>query len=116
MDLTQFVWQINLSGTSKTFWKAFRWELVLNGIINLDSNFFISLPNSSWKDVFTFHRVPGTYGLERGYNVFKKCVFQAGKEKGSNRDSSIKFLEKDMIYTGGNKGPGWMFIVVYFQS
>lgn len=88
----------------------------MNGIINLDSNFFLSEPNNGWKDVFTFHRALGTYGLERGYNVFEESVFQAGMEKCSNRDSSIKILEKDMIHTGGNRGPGWMFTVGYFQS
>lgn len=80
MHITQFVWQINLSGTSKTFWKAFRCDVVLYGIINLDSNFFISEPNSGWKDIFTFHRALGTYGLERGYNVFKESVIQIGME------------------------------------
>jgi len=37
-------------------------------------------------------------------------------EKCSNRDSFIKILEKDMIHTGGNRGPGWMFAGGYFQS
>lgn len=109
MHIIQFVPKISLSGTSKTFWKAFSWERVLNGIINLDSNFFISKPNSGWKDVVTFHRVLCIYGLERGYNVFKESIFQTGMEKCSNRDSSIssmKILEKDIIHTGGNRGLG----------
>lgn len=80
------------------FWKAFRWELVLNGIINLDTNFSISEQNSGWKDVFTFHRALGTYGLERGSNGFKESVLETGTEKFSNTDSSIKFTNKEVIH------------------
>ncbi|PKU38718.1 rna-directed dna polymerase from mobile element jockey- hypothetical protein [Limosa lapponica baueri] len=52
------------------------------------------------RDLDRLERALGTYGLERGYNVFGENVFQTGMEKCSNRDSSIKILEKDMIHTG----------------
>lgn len=48
--------------------------------------------------------------------MFKESVFQTDMEKCSNRDSSIKIPEKDMIHTRGNRGPGWIFTVGYFQS
>lgn len=77
----------------------------MNGIINLGANFSISEPNRGWKDVFTFHIALGTYGLKRGCNGFKESVLQTGIEKFSNRDSSIKFLKKDVIHREGNRVP-----------